>query len=283
MSSTYDPSNPFYKFYKPSIPAAIAVAVLFLAVGLVHLWRIIRTRQWFGIVILVAAAFEVVGLVARVASSKHLEKELPYEIQTVLILLAPILYAAVIYMFLGRLILKSGYPELSFIRIKWLTPIFVTDDIFCFFVQAAGVVILLRADSKSKFDLAKAVILAGLALQVLFFGIFALVAVLFHIRFSSRHGGNVIRQGVNVNVNIRLWNLYICSLLITVRNIYRLVEYATGTGAYLSLHEWPAYVLDIGLMFIIMVLSIFWYFPKTTAPGVGMRSEYPLAEQGPLE
>lgn len=56
MSTTDDPSNPYYTYYKPSIPAAIAVAILFCAVSLVQIWRIIRTRQWFGIVILVATA-----------------------------------------------------------------------------------------------------------------------------------------------------------------------------------------------------------------------------------
>ena len=56
MSTTYDTSNPYYTYYKPSIPAAIAVAILFCAVSLVQIWRIIRTRQWFGIVILVATA-----------------------------------------------------------------------------------------------------------------------------------------------------------------------------------------------------------------------------------
>ncbi|KAJ5688153.1 hypothetical protein N7536_010772 [Penicillium majusculum] len=285
MSTTDDPSNPYYTYYKPSIPAAIAVAILFCAVSLVQIWRIIRTRQWFGIVILVATAFEVIGLLARADSSKHLQKKSPYEIQTILILLAPILFAASVYMFLGRLIRKSGHPELSFIRINWVTPIFVTGDIFCFFVQAVGVVILLRAESRSKLNLAKAIILAGLGLQVFFFAIFALVAVLFHIRLSSRRGGKVVHQGVNVN--IRLWNLYLCSVLITVRNIYRLVEYATGTDAYLSRHEWPAYALDIGLMFIIMVISNFWYFRKTKdiyePPAFSTNSEYPLAEQRLLE
>lgn len=188
-------------------------------------------------------------------------------------------------MFLGRLIRKSGHPELSFIRINWVTPIFVTGDIFCFFVQAVGVVILLRAESRSKLNLAKAIILAGLGLQVFFFAIFALVAVLFHIRLSSRRGGNVVHQGVNVN--IRLWNLYLCSVLITVRNIYQLVEYATGTDAYLSRHEWPAYALDIGLMFIIMAISNFWYFRKTRdvndPPAFSTNSEYPLVEQRLLE
>jgi hypothetical protein len=191
-------------------------------------------------------------------------------------------------MFLGRLIRVSRHPELCLIRINWLTPIFVIGDIFCFFVQAVGVVILLRAESQSKLNLAKAIILAGLGLQVFFFAIFATIAVLFHIRLNSRGKGKVVHP--SVNVHIRLWNIYLCSLLITVRNVYRLVEYVTGTNAYLSKREWPAYVLDIGLMLIIMVISNFWYFRKTKEmyepPAFDTRTEYPLAEQrllGPQE
>ncbi|CAG7915950.1 unnamed protein product [Penicillium olsonii] len=258
MSSAHDDSNPYYTFYKPSVAAAFVVAILFCITALVQIWRIILTRQWFGIVVLVAAAFEAVGLLARAYSGKHLDKKSPFEIQTLLIFLAPILFAASVYMFLGRVIRKSGHPELSFIRIRWVTPIFVIGDIFCFFIQAVGVVILLRAESQSKFDLAKGIILAGLALQLFFFAVFILVAIVFHLRINSReksgHSG--------VNLTIRLWNLYFCSFLITVRNIYRLVEYITGTDAYLSRVEWPTYVLDVGLMLVIMIVSNLWYFPK---------------------
>lgn len=188
-------------------------------------------------------------------------------------------------MLLGRLIRRSGHPELSFIRIKWLTPIFVVGDIFCFFVQAIGVVILLRAESKSKFDLAKGVILAGLALQLFFFAVFILVAVVFQSRFNSLIREKPVHLGVNLK--IRLWNLYLCSFLITVRNIYRLVEYATGTEAYLSTVEWPTYALDVGLMLIIMIVSNFWYFPKTEnvykPPAFSTSTEYPLTEQRLLD
>ncbi|CAG7999411.1 unnamed protein product [Penicillium salamii] len=285
MSSTHDDSNPYYTFYKPSTAAAFVVAILFCLAAVVQIWRIILTRQWFGIVVLVAAAFEAVGLLARAYSSKHLEKETPFEIQTLLIFLAPILFAASVYMFLGRVIRKSGHPELSFIRIKWVTPIFVVGDIFCFFVQAIGVVILLRAESESKLNLAKGIILAGLALQLFFFAVFFLVAVVFHIRLNSRAGEKAVFSGVNLI--IRLWNLYLCSFLITVRNIYRLVEYATGTDAYLSKVEWPTYVLDVGLMLVIMVISNFWYFPKSEdmyePPKFTTSTEYPLTEQRLLD
>lgn len=188
-------------------------------------------------------------------------------------------------MLLGRLIRKSEHPELSFIRIKWLTPIFVVGDIFCFFVQAIGVVILLRAESKSRFDLAKGVILAGLALQLFFFAVFILVAVVFQSRLNSLVREKPVHLGVNLK--IRLWNLYLCSSLITVRNIYRLIEYATGTEAYLSTVEWPTYALDVGLMLIIMIVSNFWYFPKTEnvyePPVLSTSMEYPLTEQRLLD
>ncbi|KAJ5354235.1 hypothetical protein N7541_006799 [Penicillium brevicompactum] len=285
MSSRSDDENPYYTFYKPSVAAAAVVAILFCLCALVQIWRIIVTRQWFGIVVLVAAAFEGVGLLARAYSSKHLDKQRPFEIQTLLIFLAPILFAASVYMLLGRLIRRSGHPELSFIRISWLTPIFVVGDIFCFFVQAIGVVILLRAESKSKFDLAKGVILAGLALQLFFFAVFILVAVVFQSRFNSLVRDKPVHLGVNLK--IRLWNLYLCSFLITVRNIYRLVEYATGTEAYLSTVEWPTYALDVGLMLIIMIVSNFWYFPKTEnvyePPAFSTSTEYPLTEQRLLD
>lgn len=188
-------------------------------------------------------------------------------------------------MFLGRVIRRSGHPELSFIRIRWLTPIFVVGDIFCFFIQAIGVVILLRAESKSKFDLAKGIILAGLALQLFFFAVFILAAVVFQNRSNSLTREKPIHLGVNLT--IRLWNLYLCSFLITVRNIYRLVEYATGTEAYLSTVEWPTYALDVGLMLIIMIISNFWYFPKMDgvyAPSAfSANTEYPLTEQRLLD
>ena len=56
MSSSSDDENPYYTFYKPSVAAAAVVAILFCLCALVQIWRIIVTRQWFGIVVLVAAA-----------------------------------------------------------------------------------------------------------------------------------------------------------------------------------------------------------------------------------
>lgn len=55
-----------------------------------------------------------------------------------MILLAPPLYAASIYMTLGRLVGYLNAEYLSVVPVRWLTPIFVTGDVIAFLMQAAG-------------------------------------------------------------------------------------------------------------------------------------------------
>lgn len=212
---------------------------------------------------------EIVGLAARAVSHDHLSTLGPYILQYVLVLLAPILYTASVYMFLGRMISVSGHPKLSLIRINWITKIFVVGDILCFLIQAFGGVSLANLanshdkDIVHKVDVAKNVILAGLALQVIFFLIFALCAVVFHVRISKP--GIAESVDPTLRLNIMMISIYVTSFLITGRNIYRLVEYKSGNGGYLQEHEWPTYGLDVGLMAIFMIITFFWYFADTKA------------------
>jgi hypothetical protein len=56
----------------------------------------------------------------------------------VLILLGPALYAASIYMVLGRLIVYLDAQEHSLVRVSWMTKIFVTGDVISFLMQCGG-------------------------------------------------------------------------------------------------------------------------------------------------
>ncbi|KAJ5413703.1 hypothetical protein N7509_000330 [Penicillium cosmopolitanum] len=250
-------STNVYGAYVPSRAAAIIVAIIFVILTALQLWRIVASRRWFGLAIVTGCLFEIVGLAARAYSHNHLAQTKPYIIQILLILLAPILFTASIYMFLGRLIKASGHQGLSFIRINWLTKIFVLGDIFCFLVQAAGAGSLVNADTSTSIDSAQNIILGGLALQVLFFCVFALCAIVFHVRTRAPH----IRRSIDprLHLNAMLFTLYFCSILVTVRNIYRLIEYKSGTTGYLQEHEWPTYGLDVALMAIIAAVTISWY------------------------
>ncbi|KAL3454108.1 hypothetical protein BJX65DRAFT_301897 [Aspergillus insuetus] len=49
MSSEDNPHDA----YTPSKPAAIACAIVFLVLSVLQLWKIIRTRKWFGFAIVI--------------------------------------------------------------------------------------------------------------------------------------------------------------------------------------------------------------------------------------
>jgi hypothetical protein len=198
--------------------------------------------------------------------------------QTLLILLTPVLFAASIYMFLGRLIRASGHPQLSPVRITWLTKIFVAGDILCFLVQAAGAAKLANADTPEDNRTGSRIILFGLGLQVVVFVVFALCAVLFHIRISSmRFRGHV---DPSLRLGFMLLTLYASSILVTVRNAFRLVEYAEGEGGYLLNHKWPLYALDVVPMAVIMAITLFWYGVDMAGTGKGNEpAAYPLVYQ----
>lgn len=50
----------------------------------------------------------------------------------------------------------------------------------------------------------------------------------------------------------KLYLLYATSILITARNIYRVLKYALGQDGYLIAHEWSLFVFDAGLMTIVI-------------------------------
>jgi len=62
----------------------------------------------------------------------------PYIIQSLLLLVAPALFAATIYMQLGRIIILVQGESRALVRKKWLTKIFVTGDVLSFMLQGGG-------------------------------------------------------------------------------------------------------------------------------------------------
>lgn len=61
-----------------------------------------------------------------------------YSIHTILVLVAPSVFAASIYMVLGRIILLIDGEKYSLIRRRWLTKFFVIGDVMSFLLQGAG-------------------------------------------------------------------------------------------------------------------------------------------------
>ncbi|KAF2148835.1 hypothetical protein K461DRAFT_212001, partial [Myriangium duriaei CBS 260.36] len=196
----------------------------------------------FCIPVIAGGFFEIIGFLARMLSYKNVASVGLFVIQTVLILLAPILFVASIYVFLARIIGASGFIKYCVIRINWLSKIFIAGDIICFLVQGVGATKFVHPKTQADFEMGRYIVLTGLGLQLLLFAVFIATATIFHRRLINNNDFGNVPQALKLGQ--ALLSVYIASLLITVRNAYRFVEYASGNKRYLFLHEWPLYVLD---------------------------------------
>ncbi|KAJ4361238.1 hypothetical protein N0V95_002056 [Ascochyta clinopodiicola] len=247
--------------YIPSTPAAVIFAVLFaLGTGYI-IWRLIRTRAWFCIAFAIGGLFELIGYCARAAARDKTDRLMPYVIQNILILVAPALFAASVYMVLGRLIRALHAESHSVVPVRWLTKIFVCGDVVSFVVQASGGGIMSTGNSMK---LGENIILGGLFVQIVIFGIFAVTAAVFHRRLNRQP----TRASLDTSSSWRntMMMLYVVSALIMIRSIFRVVEYIMGHDGYPLRNEWTLYVFDALLMFWV-VASFAWKFPGGVVPG----------------
>lgn len=95
-------------------------------------------------------------------------------------------------------------------------------------------------------------ILAGLALQVIIFGLFVSTCVIFHFHLRSAP----TEKSKKCPWNKHMLSLYVVSILIFVRSIVRLVEYAQGWNGYILSMEWYLYIFDALLMWLAMLTMI---------------------------
>ncbi|KAE8391243.1 RTA1 like protein-domain-containing protein [Aspergillus alliaceus] len=237
--------------YDPSLAAAVIFIICFLATTILHTYQLFRTRTWFFIPFLLGGYFEWVGYVARAIACNQTPNWTlgPYIVQAVLTLVAPALFAASIYMELGRTIVVLHAEKHSLIRVKWLTKIFVAGDVLSFLMQSAGAG-LMGMKSKSR-ENGPHIIVGGLVVQILFFGFFMISSAVFHMRMNR---DPVADGGSGFNWRRLLYALYGASALILIRSIFRLIEYAQGNDGYLVSHEWFMYIFDALLMFGTMLI-----------------------------
>ncbi|KIW03233.1 uncharacterized protein PV09_05455 [Verruconis gallopava] len=236
--------------YDPSTAAAVIFTLLFASTTFLHFYQIVRTRTWYFIVFFIGGLCETLGYIGRIVSSTQTPNWTlgPYIINSVLTLVAPTLFAASIYMELGRIVELVDGDVYLFVKRRWLTATFVSGDILSFFMQGAGGG-LMASQNQSSRDTGSNVIVGGLFIQIIFFSVFVLAAWLFH----SRMNRGPTNRSLSVPWKKHMRALYIVSALILVRSIFRVVEFIQGFDGYLIRHEVYIYIFDAALMFIAMV------------------------------
>ncbi|KAH6653316.1 RTA1 like protein-domain-containing protein [Truncatella angustata] len=250
----------FYN-YTPSMAAAVIFIIVFALSALYHIWLLVKNRVWYFIPFVIGCLFECVGYIGRAmsnAESPNYTKN-PYIIQSVLLLLGPTLYAASIYMILGRLVVLLEADNYSMIRPKWLTKVFVLGDVLSFFAQGGGGGMLTTAKTQDDVRRGENIILGGLGIQILFFGFFVVVTAVFHRRIRNDPTPKSVR--ILAPWRKLLYTLYGTSMLIMIRSIYRVAEYAEGSGGELQSKEFWLYIFD-ALPMVFVALAFNWMHPS---------------------
>ncbi|KAL4956600.1 RTA1 like protein-domain-containing protein [Aspergillus filifer] len=237
--------NAMYSYY-PSFGAAIAFSVLFGILITIHFVQAALHRASFAWVILMSATWEFGGFVTRTLSTRHQQSDSLATVSQILILLAPLWVNAFDYMVLARMI-HFFMPErrIGIIKPAHLTNLFVLLDIASFIVQAVGGLMASPTSSAGTIQTGIHIYMVGMGVQEFFILLFLCIAITFHRRIQQLdHAGALPVQ--KTKWKGMLYALYVSLVFITIRIIYRLVEYSSGTELSNPIvsHEWFMYVFD---------------------------------------
>ncbi|KAL0934856.1 rta1 domain-containing protein [Colletotrichum truncatum] len=248
--------------YEPSLPLAIVGTIVYT---LIFAWITYLTafkyRSWYFICVPIGAFCEVIGYAMRCYSTQAHQNIGIFATSTSLIVLAPLLIAAGNYLLIGRLIravLPPSRHRIYKVPARRLTRIYVTFDIICLCVQSSG---SSMASANSWIgplsDIAMKILLAGLALQVVAFSTYLCILMRYHKLSRALAVADAPAGWFNV-----LKAVYASSILILIRCIYRMIEFAEGPDGYTMTHEWIFWVLEGLTMAIAIVVFCVWHPSK---------------------
>ncbi|KAG8995742.1 hypothetical protein FRB90_000097 [Tulasnella sp. 427] len=231
-----------------------------------HLWQIWKYKTTFMSLIIVAVTMELLGYVTRIVAIKNTNALWANIVSQTTLVVAPAFLAAQGKYIYGRRVMSYVGAEYGLINHNKITKIFVGADVAEIITQAAGAAILAGAQGDiSRMKKAKDLLLVGLSLQVVTFGIFSFVAIAYDWR-SSRAEALKPYQPELTRIRRLWWAFYANALLITARSIYRTAEFAEVSfesghatpDGYALTHEWPMYVFDSLPIFLsVLAFNIF--------------------------
>jgi hypothetical protein len=141
--------------------------------------------------------------------------------------------------------------------------------------SATGGGILASANDSDTMATGENILIVGLFIQLVFFGLFIVVTTLFHYR--------IIRQPTTRSATLDvpwlryIYILYGASGLVMVRSVFRAIEYIMGADGELQQNEVYFYVLDTVLMLGVSVL--FNVFHPQTIIAREPKDSYPLVDE----
>jgi hypothetical protein len=180
-----------------------------------------------------------------------------WALQEMLIMCAPPLIAATVYMVLGRIIRSFDAEHLSSMRVKWLTFVFVMNDVLTFCTQIGGAGVQVTGDAKIM-DIGKKVVLAGLIFSLVVFAFFIYITAKFHRRLQQMPTP-LINHNPNLHWQRYMVAIYVSCFALMLRNLVRTIQFGAGRTAQVNTKEAYIYVFDAFLMFLAMLVLIVYH------------------------
>ncbi|KAF5018662.1 hypothetical protein F66182_9337 [Fusarium sp. NRRL 66182] len=240
--------------YYPSFGAAAVFAVLFALLTGVHVWQAAVYKKTWCWVIIMAGIWETVAFTFRAISTKYQQLTGILLVFQIFILTAPIWINAYAYMTLGRMVYYFS-PSRSLARMPaaTLAAIFVSLDIISFAIQIVGGSMAGPGSPPDEQMKAIHIYMGGIGLQELFIVIFVVLCIRFQQKMRKIEPRS---KGVfTSDWGMLLCTLYLSLAMISVRIIYRLIEFSGGLGQDnpLVTHEMYFYILEAAPMFLALL------------------------------
>ncbi|KAF6808509.1 rta1 domain protein [Colletotrichum plurivorum] len=250
----------FWPFH-PSSEVNLCVAIFFGLTTLMHTIQAFVYKQAFCWVVVMGCAWESVAFVLRFLGSMNGNIPAYYIASSILFNLAPLWVNAFVYM-VGVRLIWLGQPEQTVwcIAGKKLAKVFVALDIICFLAQGGGTSLMSQASGSaddSKIKLGQGIYIFGCVAQLCFMAIFAVLLL------TLRRNGKRSGQGWGHTRPILLLELviYIVMILISIRVIFRLIEFGGGVSHDNPLTSNELYAVGFDAVPMIVALYLLNFVP----------------------
>lgn len=240
----------YYWFHQiPKEGAAIFALIAFILVGLINLAITCKTKAWFMLIIAFTAALEVVGYACRIVML-HNPSYRAYVVMQALLIISPIFLALTDYSATGKLMrMAHGGGRL---HPGWVAKGFFASDLLCLAIQGSGAGLSSSVNSGDMVT-AKALLIIGLVLQLVFFTFFTCITL--YINLKRRYGLRQVKEFGPI-----FFCLYSTIGFMYIRSIFRLIEFSNGWYGYIATHESFFYCFDFLMIFSCFVIFTVFHF-----------------------
>ncbi|KAF5367191.1 hypothetical protein D9758_003897 [Tetrapyrgos nigripes] len=255
--------------------ASIIALVAYGVSGAIHWIHYFRIGKRHMLTLTIAMTCMAIGFIARIVYSGSPDSLGLYIFTTLFVLLSPCAFLAVDYILLERLAENLGHEvakQCLFLSSSLIVKIFVWADVLTFLLQSSGGG-LQTSDNESSRHLGSTIVIVGLVFQVVSFGLFTCLLLVFgfrvrtsypqlwHVKTSQTIGSTI---GLFKVSDVHDWRILFAMLCascvgIIVRLIFRIFEYAQGFDGFLSTHEGYFYLLDALPLWLAMTQYCFFW------------------------